>query len=43
MSVWRTKSIEQSIAEGYRTLEFPDFTEGKWKERKPVFALGDRY
>jgi hypothetical protein len=38
-----TPLSEQSIAEGYRTLEFPDFTEGKWKDRKPIFALGDRY
>ena len=34
---------EQSIAEGYRTLDFPDFTEGKWKERSPIFAFNDRY
>lgn len=38
-----TPLSEQSIAEGYRTLEFPDFTEGKWKQRKPIFAFGDRY
>lgn len=38
-----TPLSEQSIAEGYRTLAFPDFTEGKWKERKPVFALDGRY
>ena len=38
-----TPLSEQSIAEGYRTLEFPDFTEGKWKERKPIFALDDSY
>ena len=38
-----TPLSEQSIAEGYRTLDFPDFTEGKWKARKPIFALGDRY
>lgn len=38
-----TPLSEQSIAEGYRTLEFPDFTEGKWKDRKPIFAFTDRY
>lgn len=38
-----TPLSEQSIAEDYRTLEFPDFTEGKWKTRKPIFALDDRY
>ena len=30
----------QSIAEG-RTLEFPDFTKGKWKTHKQTFALDD--
>ncbi|HEY0503351.1 MAG TPA: Gfo/Idh/MocA family oxidoreductase [Lysobacter sp.] len=38
-----TPLSEQSIAAGYQTLEFPDFTEGKWKDRKPIFALTDRY
>ncbi len=38
-----TPLSEQSIAEDYRTLPFPDFTEGKWKDRKPVFAFDDRY
>lgn len=38
-----TPLSEQSVAEGYRTLEFPDFTEGKWRDRKPIFAFGDRY
>lgn len=38
-----TPLSEQSIAEGYKTLEFPDFTEGKWKDRQPIFALDDRY
>ena len=38
-----TPLSEQSISEGFRTLEFPDFTEGKWRDRKPVFAFGDRY
>lgn len=38
-----TPLSEQSIAEGNRTLDFPDFTEGKWRDRKPIFALNDRY
>lgn len=38
-----TPLSEQSIAEGFRTLAFPDFTEGKWKDRKPSFAFGNRY
>jgi hypothetical protein len=29
----------QSIKEGNKTLEFPDFTRGKWKNSKPSFAL----
>lgn len=36
-----TPLSEQSIAEGNRTLDFPDFTGGKWKDRKPIFALTD--
>src|SRR5690606_12900131 len=31
----------QSIKEGNKTLEYPDFTRGKWKTSKPVFALDD--
>ena len=38
-----TPLSEQSIAEDNRTLDFPDFTEGKWRERKRIFALADRY
>ncbi|MBL0123463.1 MAG: Gfo/Idh/MocA family oxidoreductase [Betaproteobacteria bacterium] len=34
---------EQSIREGNRTLEFPDFTAGKWATRTPIFAMDDRY
>lgn len=37
-----TPLSEQSIAE-HKTLEFPDFTEGQWKDRKPIFAFDDRY
>ena len=38
-----TPLSEQSIAEGNRMLEVPDFTDGDWKDRKRVFALDDRY
>lgn len=38
-----TPLSEQSIAEGFKTLAFPDFTEGKWKTRKPIFAFDDKY
>lgn len=31
----------QSIKEGSKTLDFPDFTGGKWKTSKPTFALDD--
>ncbi len=38
-----TPLSEQSIADENRTLAFPDFTEGGWKDRKRDFALDDRY
>ena len=38
-----TPLSEQSVAEGFRTLPFPDFTAGAWKTRQPIFALNDRY
>lgn len=34
---------ETSIAEGNKTMAFPDFTDGKWESRKPVFALNDEF
>lgn len=34
-----TPLSEQSIGLGNRTVEFPDFTAGDWKSRKPVFAV----
>lgn len=34
-----TPLSEQSIGLGNRTIEFPDFTAGDWKSRKPIFAL----
>ena len=30
---------EQSIAQGSAAVPIPDFTRGKWKTRKPVFAI----
>lgn len=38
-----TPLSEQSIAEGFRTLEFPDFTKGLWRSRKPIFAFDASY
>ncbi len=38
-----TPLSEQSIQMGNQSVEFPDFTGGKWMSRKPVFALGDDY
>lgn len=40
MSVIAPLSTE-SLKKGNKTLEFPDFTKGKWKERKNTFALDD--
>lgn len=34
---------EQSIELGNETVAFPDFTEGQWMFRKPVFALTNEY
>jgi hypothetical protein len=36
-----TPLSEKSLAEGNMPQEFPDFTRGKWKERKNNFALDD--
>ncbi|MDI4632643.1 Gfo/Idh/MocA family oxidoreductase [Pelomonas sp. V22] len=38
-----TPLSEQSIASGFKTLDFPDFTAGLWKTRKPIFAFDDLY
>ncbi|MFZ6024502.1 MAG: Gfo/Idh/MocA family protein [Bacteroidota bacterium] len=38
-----TPLSEQSIANGNSTVAFPDFTNGQWMYRKPVFALNDEY
>lgn len=38
-----TPLSETSIANRNANIDFPDFTNGKWKDRKPVFALNDEY
>ncbi|WP_426174225.1 Gfo/Idh/MocA family protein [Massilia sp. TWR1-2-2] len=38
-----TPLSEMSIAQNFQTLDFPDFTGGQWKTRKPIFAFDDRY
>ena len=38
-----TPLSERSLAEGSAPQYFPDFTRGRWINRKPVFALGDDY
>jgi hypothetical protein len=38
-----TPLSEQSIAMGSAPVYFPDFTDGKWIDRKNTFALGDEY
>lgn len=38
-----TPLSESSIELGNQTVEFPDFTSGKWMQRKPVFALNDEF
>lgn len=34
---------EQSVANNGETFDFPDFTRGKWINRKPVFGFNDKY
>ena len=31
--------LEKSIASGSQPVKCPDFTRGKWKSKKPVFAV----
>jgi len=38
-----TPLSEKSIAEGGQVQDIPDFTRGRWKTRKQIFALGDDY
>jgi hypothetical protein len=38
-----TPLSQQSIADGFKTLDFPDFTNGLWRARKPIFAFDASY
>lgn len=38
-----TPLSEQSIAKNGQVVDIPDFTKGKYKNRKPVFGLNDEY
>ncbi|RYY59192.1 MAG: Gfo/Idh/MocA family oxidoreductase [Chitinophagaceae bacterium] len=38
-----TPLSEKSIAMGGQVQGIPDFTNGKWKSRKPIFGLSDEY
>jgi predicted dehydrogenase len=38
-----TPLSEKSIAEGNMPQQFPDFTKGKWKTQKDMFAMNDDY
>lgn len=38
-----TPLSEMSIQKGNKTVSFPDFTNGEWANRQPVFALNDDY
>lgn len=38
-----TPLSEKSILEGGQVQSIPDFTRGKWKTKKQIFALGDDY
>jgi hypothetical protein len=38
-----TPLSEQSISQGGQVQEIPDFTNGKWETRKPVFGLTDEW
>ncbi|HAO27014.1 MAG TPA: glycosyl hydrolase, partial [Chryseobacterium indologenes] len=38
-----TPLSEESIAKGGQVVDIPDFTNGKWKTRKPVFGMTDEF
>jgi hypothetical protein len=38
-----TPLSERSIADGFQTIDFPDFTKGQWRTRKPIFAFDASY
>jgi hypothetical protein len=44
-AVWSaiTPLSEKSIELGNETVEFPDFTGGRWMYRKSTFAMNDEY
>ncbi|GAB3495071.1 Gfo/Idh/MocA family oxidoreductase [Spirosoma knui] len=44
-AVWSAISplSEESIAGNSKSVEIPDFTRGKWKTNKPIFALADTF
>jgi hypothetical protein len=44
-AVWSAISplSEESIAGNSKSVEIPDFTRGKWKTNKPIFALNDAF
>lgn len=45
LALWQTITplTEQSIANNGQVVEIPDFTNGKWKNRKPIFGLSDEF
>lgn len=45
LALWHaiTPLTEQSIANNGQVVEIPDFTNGKWKNRKPIFGLNDEF
>ncbi|MCK9449042.1 MAG: Gfo/Idh/MocA family oxidoreductase [Bacteroidales bacterium] len=38
-----TPLSEESIAQGNKPIDFPDFTDGRWKTMPDIFANSDRY
>ena len=38
-----TPLSEASIKQDFQTVDFPDFTDGAWRTRKPIFALDGNY
>jgi hypothetical protein len=38
-----TPLSEVSIKKGGASVDFPDFTKGKWQNRKNTFAMDDSY
>jgi hypothetical protein len=44
-AAWSSVSAlsEMSVARGGTSVDFPDFTRGRWIKRKPEFAMDDKY